>query len=119
MLEARDVGVPISTIWMDRPSIRRVRQEVGPMVVNGDLDVVIGSSSELSTLVPCSDMHTSACPVALLETGYPSNRFHPAASQPTFGFLGVVSWAQRLLDASNAVFAGTYVRPLPPGHKRA
>ncbi len=92
---------PRTVVW-ERPSIRRVRRELLPALLAGAFDIVIGTTTELSTLRREPGLRGLLSPVRLLEHGFPATHRHPTEATPTFGHAGVLAWAQRLLDESLA-----------------
>jgi len=82
-----------------RPSLRRIRQWVLDTSASGELQAVIGSAIELNALSHAVSVRGALSRLALIETGYPSKDHHAALGVPSFGYTGVLVWAQRLLDA--------------------
>ncbi len=97
---ARD-GVPSDGIQiLEEPSMRRVRVACLEALQRGEITGIIGSSHEVDLFQRPSGDGTPMRDMALLETGYPANRTHSVLMQPTYGFAGVASWAQRILDVA-------------------
>jgi len=96
-LARNDQSLSASTEIWQCPSLLQLRQSFAPRISTGQLDLIIGSTTELAALghLRASARH----PVALLEAGYPSNGHHPTQAAPTLGYAGIVVWVQRLLDA--------------------
>lgn len=85
----------------ERPSLRRIQQDVLPRIRQTPGCVVIGSSVELAVFKRDAgiDRYTTDDTI-LLEAGVPSNNHHVAHASPSLGFQGVLVWAQRILDAA-------------------
>lgn len=82
------------------PSMRTVRDRCLAALDRGEITGVIGSSHELDLFQRAGSGNGPMRDLALLETGYPSNRTHAVLMQPTYGFAGAAAWAQRILDVS-------------------
>ena len=88
-----------STELWRRPSIRRVRTSVLKMILNDQVDLVIGSSIELATLKREPRLQGRFSRVSLLEFGFPSQNHHESRRTSTLGYPGVLAWVQRLGNA--------------------
>ena len=95
-------------VIVENPSIHRVRAEVQRRLEGGQLDAIIGSSTDINavaTLDPTTAIHidhggawTGSGP-KVVEFGFPCRSYHVVRSSPTFGFAGVLGWADRLVNA--------------------
>jgi len=67
----------------------------------GHLDGVLASSAEINALATLGQeaLHRAGRGPFVVEVGFPCKRYHAVSNQPAYGFLGVFTWAQRLLDA--------------------
>lgn len=84
---------------MQEPSLRRIQEVITPLGETGELTGIIGSTHEVDLFVQLPPTHPLSGHIVLIEAGFPQNAWHPVFGQPTFGFLGVASWAQRVADA--------------------
>ncbi|MEC9389005.1 MAG: nitrogenase component 1 [Myxococcota bacterium] len=95
-------------VILENPSIHRVRTEVQRRLEGGRLDAIIGSSTDINaiaTLEPTTAIHidhggawTGSGP-KVVEFGFPCRNYHVVRASPTFGFAGVLGWADRLVNA--------------------
>jgi len=90
---------PLDAEVVERPSLSRIRAEVGSLLAAGQLQGVIGSATELGPLrsLPREDLGEAG--PFLLELGFPCRDFHCLTQVPFMGYGGVVAFAQRLLTA--------------------
>ena len=98
---------PELTIF-ENPSIHRVRNEMEGLLVDKQVDALIGSSTDINA-VSTLDMNIAlhrdhggmwtGCGPKIVEFGFPSRSHHVVRSAPTMGFNGVLSWADRLINA--------------------
>lgn len=95
------VGAEINgdTLVVPNPSLRRIRADVLDRIDREDVHLVIGSSIDLDLFLHARGARGARRWVPLVETGFPSVHQHATVPMPTFGFPGVLSWAQRLTDA--------------------
>lgn len=102
-LERSGVTLPRHTEVFEQPSLRLIRERCGALLQGKRLDGVIGSAHELS-LFDLAKMQTVMASVTAgnrlirIETGFPSDNHHASFPFATFGYAGVVAWAQRILD---------------------
>ena len=82
-----------------RPSLRQMRSLLLERVASRDIHAVIGSSIELDVLSRARTVKGSMQGVALLEAGFPTKHHHATLPLPTFGYTGVLVWAQRIVRA--------------------
>lgn len=115
-LEADGHGLEGTTI-LQQPGLRTWREAVLPLIERHEVSAVIGSGPELATLRHSRSLTAAGRGVALLETGFPTARRHAARARSSFGFAGVVAWAQALVDATLAPQVGS--RPRPAGRQPA
>ncbi len=101
-----DPGIEIHV----RPSLRLVRERMQELIRGGDVQLVLGSAIELSSLAHIADVRSASSRIALLETGFPSKDHHAALALPELGLQGTLVWAQRILDGLMSPRLG--VRPL-------
>lgn len=96
------------TAVFENPSIHRVRSEMERLLTERKVDALIGSSTDInavSTLDPSrfirmdpSGTWTGSGP-KIIEFGFPCRDHHVVSSSPTMGFAGVLSWADRIINA--------------------
>jgi nitrogenase molybdenum-iron protein alpha/beta subunit len=92
----------------ENPSIHRVRTQMEQLIENKEVDVLIGSSTEINavaTLDPEIALHIdhgsawAGSGPKIVEFGFPCRNYHVVRSSPTMGFAGVLGWADRLINA--------------------
>ena len=89
-----DDSVPV----VEQPTLRRIRADCLPLIGSG-LKGVVGSSHELSLFDPkVLGGESRRVHFVRLECGFPSDNHHAAIALPTFGYAGVLTWCQRILD---------------------
>ena len=84
------------------PSEASIRHHVDRALVEGGVDVIIGSAWERNVL------HDAHARIPFVEFGYPQDRAHFIVPAPHLGFSGVPTWAQRIYEA---LAAGGRLRP--------
>jgi len=101
------LGAPVPpglTVLVD-PSLEAATQAVRARL--GSLDGILASATELNAIAtlpaeaflePDGGPRRATGPFTL-ELGFPCKQHHAIAVQPWMGFAGVLTWAQRLLDA--------------------
>ncbi len=94
--QRRDPGAPDADPQaLDRtfdPSEASLNHHLARAVASGGVDVIIGTARDRSVL---TREHRA---IPFVEFGYPQESAHFLAPTPHVGFLGPVTWAQRLLD---------------------
>jgi nitrogenase molybdenum-iron protein alpha/beta subunit len=90
---------------LEEPSLRKTSQICVEALNRREISGVIGSTHEIDLFTQAGAVEAGNC--VLIEHGFPSDGHHSVFVQPTYGFVGVVNWAQRLMDA--------VYRPLPAG----
>jgi nitrogenase molybdenum-iron protein alpha/beta subunit len=82
------------------PSLRRVQERSMDLVRQRRVQCIIASSHEINVL----ERKTAAVthPIVLIETGFPSDRYHTTSPSPSLGYDGIACWSQRILNAVNA-----------------
>jgi nitrogenase molybdenum-iron protein alpha/beta subunit len=87
---------------LPEPSLRRMRDVVMQHVRQG-MRGILASSHEIELLQSSSGRVPGVTSdVFLIEVGFPSDRQHAAMATPTLGYAGLLTWAQRILDAARA-----------------
>lgn len=89
------------------PSLRMVRERTMELVVEREVQVIIGSTHEMNVLQRQPAAVALSRPTVLIEAGFPSDRHHATEPSPSLGYAGVAHWAQRLLSAAYAPRVGT------------
>ncbi len=85
---------------LEEPSLRKVMTTVLESSRRGEIQGIIGSSHEIDLFTQQSTAALDGIQLFLLEHGFPCDLHHSVFMQPTFGFVGVVNWAQRIYDAA-------------------
>ena len=93
---------------IDNPSIHRVRTEMERLIKDQEVDVLIGSSTEINTVATLDPEIAlyidhgatwAGSGPKIVEFGFPCRNYHVVRSSPTMGFTGVLGWADRLINA--------------------
>ena len=84
---------------LEDPSLQLGAEVVGRRIA--ELDGVLASAAELNAIATLGQetLQRRGRGPFQLEVGFPCKRYHAVSNQPAYGFAGVFTWAQRLLDA--------------------
>jgi len=84
---------------LEDPSLQLGAERVVARI--GQIDGVLASSAEINALATYGQeaLHIDGRGPFVVEVGFPCKRYHAVSNQPAYGFAGVFTWAQRLLDA--------------------
>lgn len=83
---------------LQEPSLRRILERVRDTIDGGTSLGIIGSSHEVDLFLHGRPGEWLPSQMRLIETGFPQDTHHAVYLQSTYGFAGVVGWAQRILD---------------------
>ncbi len=100
ILERWGVRLPEGEV-VTQPSLRWTRKTIGRAILDGRVQGLIASAHETSLLrrPPHEPGKGYSIPrYFAIEVGFPSDDHHAAVDLPTFGFEGMVSFAQRVID---------------------
>ena len=107
-LERTGYTLPEGVRVDEAPSLQRIRDVGLAMLLDGDLTGVIGSATELGVfralapeeLGPKLLTETLGAPAPfMLELGFPCQDYHALGQMPFMGYGGLVSFAQRVINA--------------------
>lgn len=102
-LARADVALRPDTVVLEDPSVRTAGAHLRDGVQQGRFQAVLGSASELGALLRggVRGLNTGPSPehrLAAIVHGFPSSGYHALQSQPTYGYGGALTVAQRILD---------------------
>ncbi len=108
--------VPDRMQIVENISLEAVRNTVGPLL--GELDGIFASAAELNVLgtlpqeafLQPDGGEPRATGPFVLEVGFPCKRFHAAMPMPMMGHAGVLTWAQRIVEAPRVWDSGLAMR---------
>ncbi|MCB9681029.1 MAG: hypothetical protein H6733_06110 [Alphaproteobacteria bacterium] len=98
-LRANGVGEIDEIEVLEDPSLRLGTTRIREMFQAGQIMGMVGSTHERRAIDvdPAFDPRFSPY-FAKFEAGYPADGYHAVLLQPSFGAMGVATWAQRILD---------------------
>jgi nitrogenase molybdenum-iron protein alpha/beta subunit len=94
-LERDGVTLPEGAEVIVRPSLRQIRERFIQMVDTRDIAGVFASSTDLNLF---QNLPMRRYQPWQVQVGFPTTHYHVTYAIPTFGYAGVVSMAQRILD---------------------
>lgn len=101
-------ALPEEATVLENPSLRAVREGCQTLIEQGEVDVIIGSSTEINVVATLpmdtvlevgSDGEWTGRGPRVVEFGFPCTDFHVVRPSPFMGYAGVLTWADRLLNA--------------------
>lgn len=105
VLERNGQALPEGAEVLEDPSLARIQNSVRQLLEQGLVDGIIGSATELNpvrTMDARQPRARAESPLGepfVLELGFPCLNYHALQQMPFMGYGGVVSFAQRMIDA--------------------